>query len=358
MAKRKIPKIFYISLALFFVTTLLLVISRRSVAFADIINDSISSPYRRFMAGFADLFPFSIFELLVVLSPLLIGLLIWRFIVVFKRGYGRVRLLLSVLSIALILYSGNTLALGISYNTTGVDERLDLPSVTVDEAKLYDAAKELCLEVNSISAKIGLGNGQSYSGYSMDELSEKICKSYAALSEKYGYPASFSSRAKGVDALHFMSYLSLGGIYTYYTGESNVNTDYPDFDVAFTAAHELAHQRGVLPENEANFMAYLALSQSDDDYLRYSAALNMFSYVGTALWRTNPDAYYEILSELSVGARADLIASSAVTQKYGDTVFSDISNLVNDLFLKSNGTDGVVTYGRVVTLYMAYRETK
>jgi hypothetical protein len=84
----------------------------------------------------------------------------------------------------------------------------------------------------------------------------------------------------------------------------------------------------------------------------------MISYVGTALWQTNPEAYYEILSELCDGAMADLRASRAVSAKYGDTIFSDISSKVNDLFLKSNGTAGVVTYGRVVTLYMAYRETK
>ena len=358
MKKRKIPIIFYISAAVLLITSAMLVASRRSVSVANAINAQIASPYRRLMADFAELFSFSLFELIVVLSPVIVGLIIWRLVVVFKRGYGRTRLVCTILSIAFLLYSGNTLALGIAYNTTSVDYYLGLPSVKVEESALYDAMKELCLEVNVLSEKIEYSDGKSYSGRTLAGTSEEICNSYYRVAEKYGYPDAFTSHAKSVSALHFMSYLSLGGIYTYYTGEANVNTDYPEYDVTFTAAHELAHQRGVLRENEANFMAYLVLSESDDDYLKYSAALNMLSYVGTALWRTNPDAYYEIMAQLSAGAISDIRASRAVSAKYGDTIFSDISNLVNDLFLKSNGTDGVVTYGRVVTLYMSYREVK
>ncbi len=353
--KKRISPFAIFSFVIFLVSLIMLALSRLSVELADFLNENISTPYRRAMAAFGELFDFSLFELLVILSPLLLALLIWRFIVVFKRGYGRTRLVTNVLAVALLLYSGNILALSISYNTTSVEKHLELPSVTVNEETLREATKELCLEINALSEKIEFSDGKSRFGYSLREASEKICESYAEISKKYGFIDNFTSHAKGVNALHFMSYLSLTGIYTYYTGESNVNTDYPEYDVVFTAAHELAHQRGVLRENEANFMAYLACSTSSDDYLRYSAALNMFSYVGTALWQTDPDGYYELLETLSDGARDDLRASNAVYYEYGETVLSDISSFVNDIFLKSNGTDGVVTYGRVVTLYMSYR---
>ncbi len=358
MNKKRISLFAILSLIIFIITTLLLVLARSSVDAANVIDEYISSPYRRAMAAFGDLFPFSLFELTVVVSPILIALLVWRFIAVFRRGYGRARLVTGVLAVALLLYSGNTLALGISYNTTSVSEHMSLPTVTVDEASLKEAGKELCLEINSLSEKINFSNGKSSSGYTLDEVSEIICRSYSEIYEQYGFTDSFVSHVKGVDVLHFMSYLSLTGIYTYYTGESNVNTDYPEYDVFFTAAHELAHQRGVLRENEANFMAYIACSTSGDIFLRYSAALNMFSYVSSSLWQTDEDGYYELISMLNENALNDLRASAAVSRKYGDTFLSDISSFVNDIFLKSNGTDGVVTYGRVVTLYMSYREVK
>ena len=116
----------------------------------------------------------------------------------------------------------------------------------------------------------------------------------------------------------------------------------------------MSHQRGVLREDEANFIAYAALSSSDDVYLRYSAALSMTEYIGSALYRTNKDAYYEIMSELDDSVWFDIEASNEITREYSGTILSDISNFFNDLFLKSNGTPGVVSYGMVVRIAVSY----
>ena len=355
MNKKRISIFTSISIAVFSLTTLLLMIARADRAAADFLDLNISTPFRRAMASVGELTRVSMFEMLVLLLPVIAVAVIALSIRVFSRGYGRTRFVLHIVSIALLLYSGNTLALGISYNTTPIDSRMGLTRTEINADTLRDAMEDLCLEINSLSDEICYSDGQSHSGYDLGELSDRICESYSDFSDEYSYPISFVSHVKGVDALHFMSYLGLTGIYTYYTGESNVNTDYPDYTVTFTSAHELAHQRGILRENEANFMAYLICSRSDDPYLRYSAALNMLGYVGNALYRTDRNAYYEVLSTLDSRALDDMRAASRVSAEYADTFIADISDFVNDLFLKSNGTDGIVTYGRVVTLYMSYR---
>ena len=66
---------------------------------------------------------------------------------------------------------------------------------------------------------------------------------------------------------------------SYKTIESNINTNYPDFIVASSAAHEMAHQRGVARENEANFTSFVVLSSSDDTFLKYSAYLDGYDTV-------------------------------------------------------------------------------
>lgn len=356
MKRKNRSKLAPLAIIIFVISGIMLFLSRYSTDIANTLDERVSAPFRRAMAAFGDLFDFSLFELLILSLPLIAALIIWRSIVVFKRGEGGVRFVANILAIALILYSGNTLALGISYNTTSIDERMSLPDTEITEESLKEAFSQLCIEVNALSEGIDYDGGESKSGYTLDEISEKLCLGFDALNSKYGFPYSFASRAKSARALHVLSYLRLSGIYTYYTGEANVNTDYPDYEVAFTAAHEMSHQRGVLRENEASFVGYLACNASSDEYLRYSAALSMLGYVGTALWRTNADAYYEILRTLDSRALSDLNAAYAVTDKYGDTFLADISNFVNDIFLKSNGTDGVITYSRVVTLYMSYRE--
>jgi hypothetical protein len=80
----------------------------------------------------------------------------------------------------------------------------------------------------------------------------------------------------------------------------------------------------------------------------------MYQYIASALYRTNPDRYFEIARGLAEVPRADINASNAVIEKYGDTFIADISEFINDLFLKSNGTAGVVTYGEVVKLAISY----
>ena len=332
--------------------------TRYSRPLADFLNGSVSAYYRRAMAAFGDIFPFSLYELAVATIPLQIVILVWVIIRKIRYDEGAGRLLIHLVAAALLLYSGHLVALGIAYNTTPVSNRLEIASVEVTEDRLQSVLSQLVDEINELSPKVKRdSDGVSDPGYTLDEISALICESYASLSAKFGVPdISFDSRVKEIEYSSVMSYFSLTGIYTFYTGEANINGLYPSFDKVFAAAHELSHQRGVLRENEANFMAYLALSTSSDEYLRYSGALSMYGYIASALYRTDKDAYYEIAARLDGGARADLIASDSVSEEYGGTIFSDISRFVNDLFLKSSGTEGVISYGLVTRLTVAYFE--
>lgn len=355
--KRKISLFAKISLAIFLLCLLLYIVSELSVSAADFLNSTVCFQFRRVMAAFGDIFPFSLFEIFVMLIPLLIALVVFLAVRSFKHGMG-VRFTLNLFAVVLIIFSEYTLSLGIAYNTTPLGERMGLSDVEVTEERLAVVMTSLRDEVNLLSQQISYNDdGISQPDYSFSDVSEKICASYENFSEEYGFPNTFVSHAKPIIFGNVMSYFRLTGIYTFYTGEANVNSAYPMYDMTFTAAHELSHQRGILRENEANFMAYMVNSTSDDVYLRYSAALSMYEYIGSALYRTNKEMYYEIASGLSEFAKGDIRASSAVTQRYGDTFLADLSNFMNDLFLKSNGTDGVVTYGRVVELTVAYFET-
>lgn len=356
--KRKIPWLFIISLFVFLTVMILLFAAKSSQEAADFINGTVSSAYRRIMAAFGNLFPFSLFEAVIALLIPAFILVIILSLRSFKRGRGK-RFILTLLSVIMLIYSGHTLALGIAYYTTPLAARLGIREVEICEENLTRTLVSLRDEVNGLSERVEYTErGYSDANLSLDEISEKICSSYEKLSLSYPFIPAFESRAKGVRFSGVMSYLGITGIYTFYTGEANVNTLYPDYDLVFTAAHELSHQRGILRENEANFMAYLVCSSSEDNYLKYSAALSMYGYVGSALYRTNPERYAEVNASLCDGARADMRASNAVYKEYSGTIFEDVSSFVNDLFLKSNGTEGVVSYGMVVKLAVAYHEAK
>ena len=63
------------------------------------------------------------------------------------------------------------------------------------------------------------------------------------------------------------------GFFFPFTGEANLNVDSPECLLPATIAHELAHVRGVAPEQTANFVAILACDTSGDPLYAYSGYL-------------------------------------------------------------------------------------
>ena len=129
---------------------------------------------------------------------------------------------------------------------------------------------------------------------------------------------------------------------------------FPDYTIPYTAAHELAHQRGIAREDEANFVAFLVCMASDDPYIQYSGYLNMFEYVGAALSGASSERYQAIFAELDRQVLYEEISYSEFYAKYRHSKVSHVSNAVNDTYLKLQGTPGAQSYGMVVDLAVAY----
>lgn len=345
-----------ISLSLFIIIGTIHMATDLSAELADLINGSISQGFRRLMASIGEIFPFSLFELLIACLPIILFFVIYRAVKVFPDSERRLRFVINLAAVILLIYSGHLLALGVGHNTTSISTKMELTEVEVTRDNLIETLTSLRDEVNSLADDVPRDeNGVFTHGYTYARLSKEYSDAYIELAKLYDFPVGYYSTAKGVMVSEVMSYLGIGGIYTYVTGEANINTNYPDYVTTFTVAHEMSHQRGFMRENEANFMAYLLTSTSDDAGIRYSGALNMYSYFASALYKTDRDAYYEIVSGLSDLARTDIRASNAVTEKYGDTIFEEISDFINDFYLTSSGSGGIISYSRVVQLVLAYR---
>jgi hypothetical protein len=189
-----------------------------------------------------------------------------------------------------------------------------------------------------------------------DDACGYITDAYARLSEsmpELGIPV-FDSRAKQVLFSKQMSALEITGVYTFFTGEANVNVYYPDYNLPFTIAHELAHQRGVARENEANFVAFLVCCEAEHPHVRYSGYMNMLEYVASALKKTDPDEYRLLFSSLHPSIVSELRAYSEFYKNNKKQFWSVVSDTVNDTYLKAQGTEGIVSYALVVRLCVAY----
>lgn len=151
-----------------------------------------------------------------------------------------------------------------------------------------------------------------------------------------------------------LSVQNLTGVYSPFTIEANFNGDVQDYVIPFTACHELSHLRGFMQEQEANFIAFLACSRSGEDAFAYSGYLSGWIQCMNVLYKTDYDVWSEVRSLLPEEAEADLKLNREFWAKYDGTI-AEVSNKVNDTYLKANGQkEGVKSYNRMVDLIVSY----
>ena len=157
-----------------------------------------------------------------------------------------------------------------------------------------------------------------------------------------------------------MSWTEITGVFTPWTMEANVNIDISPYSIGSTMCHELAHLRGFMREDEANYISYRACMASDSLDLQYSGTMLALIHTGNALYGQNADRYFELYrAHISAKVSTDLVANSEYWDQFekpvvGDTTVGEIMDKVNDTYLKANDqTDGTKSYGRVVDLLLA-----
>ena len=325
-------------------------------AFADFFNQNISELFRRTLAFFSSPIPFSLGEMLILLLPVGFGLTVWYAAKyrcdTWRSTWSFVGILLAVLSMVLSLFVF-TFATG--YHGTTLDQKLDLEQKEVSAQELYQTALILTEKINEEKASMVYdGEGFSVMPYSLSEMNDKLLDAYDVFCENHDFIDHFDTRLKPVMLSELMNYTHITGVYSYFTGEANIDVAFPDYTIPYTAAHELAHQRGIAREDEANMVAFLVCMESEDAYIRYCAYLNMYEYVASALYRADRDLYAKARDTLEVEVRQEMAAYSSFFSKYQNSKASSVSGAVNDTFLKFQGTEGTASYGMVVDLTVAY----
>ena len=108
-----------------------------------------------------------------------------------------------------------------------------------------------------------------------------------------------------------------------FTGEAVIDPRAPAYTLPFTAAHEAAHQAGILPEGEASFVAYVALTESTDPALRYAGWTGALD---ACLPYLPAETQTEIVSSLVSRVREDLGLFDLVLPSSGSAAAVEGSN--------------------------------
>ena len=353
-SKKRTPfylRAFFILCTFSLICLVLLFVYRLNADFSEFTVRYIGGPLRMCLSAVTSLFPFSLAESIFLLTlPGAISLCIFL-----KPSKKSIVILLSAV---LILFDIFVLTVAPSYYRLPLHENLGIENKPITPERLKSACGKMIEMLNENAAQIYYGSdGQSYSADNFSELSKEISSCFSSFSKKHDFIYPIGFRAKPVALSEPMTYLHVSGVYTYFTGEANINVNYPDYILPHTTAHEMSHARGVFNEGDANFVGFLICLESDDPYVRYSGLMNIFPYVANALYTADPNGYSEVMSGLAYNIYEEINSFSAFFEKYSNSKAAQISGTVNDAFLKANGqSEGIDSYGLVVDLTVNYLE--
>lgn len=332
-----------------------------SSAFAEWWARYPSHYFRACLAYLTNLIPFSVAEMMLLLIlPLLAVYVLVAFKYIrennLKKYYACLRPLLIII---LILVSSFLGVFGPCYYRNALDVNMGFERNNVTAEELKDTALYVIEELDDIDVKIR-NDGSTVYQCDYPTLVDDIKKSFHDFCADKSYIRWYNSNPKLVSLSPLMTYTHISGVYSFFTGEANINYNYPPFVLPYTIAHEMSHQRGIAREDEANFVAFLVCINSDNDYVRYSGLFNMLEYLLSALKKADAAEYKSFVNNrLSDRTKNELRAYSVFFEKYTESAAATVAGTVNNAYLESQGQSaGSASYGLVVDLAVAYYKQK
>ncbi len=297
----------------------------------------------KLFSSVSNLVPFSLWDIFWVL---IILLMICGIVLVLLRKIKFYRFGLRTLQLVALLYSLFYFVWGYNYFRPKIEKRIGWEIPATDEMNFRSILDSIILQTNSNHIII------STSDYSkIDSLVEE---SYGRQSQSLGisYPNG-SRRPKNMLFSYFYLKLGLSGYFGPYFNEIHVNYYILPMDYPFTIAHEKAHQFGITSEAEANFVAFVICTRSEDRRLRYSGYLSLLSYFLNDA--SHLKDYREYLSKIDKDVIADLRFRRKYYQGLQNRKLSEIQSVADDVYLKANRIDkGIKNYDQVVSLVLIW----
>ncbi len=298
-----------------------------------------------------NLFPFSVGDVIYIgVIAYLVYALFKLSKLAFKKQFKEVGvflmgILIGVQTGILIFY----LFWGMNYFRPSAGERLNLRDTNYTTADLKAVTTMLIDSANACRARVTLTDLSQSNNIIYKTAIQAVSKLSAdSVNFRTYYPGIKSSILTPI-----INYMGTSGYYNPFTGEAQMNYEMPVFDRPVTACHEMSHQMGYGPEDEANFVGFLAGIGSKDRLLRYSAYYLAVDEFMHALRYRDSSANNQLKPRISTAVHNDFKAERKYWLAYQGK--ADIfSSLFYDRFLKvNNQPQGLDTYNRMVLLVMA-----
>lgn len=333
---------------------LFMILARLSAYRPDLLekyySSSLNKSFISILSRITGLLPISLGEVLFfILIAVLTYLVLMTIVGLFTRNLPK-RLFNTAVFLA-IVYTIFISFWGLNYSRISIREMAGLADTEYTAKELYSVTRELVKVAESERLGVEENNEglMTVTGGS-DSVIDRASSGYddAWLQELRGQYGD----AKPILLSGPMLYTGITGIYMPFTGEANVNVAVHDLLLPATVLHEMAHQRGIAYEDEANFVAFMVSRTHPDADFRYSGAMLALISSMNALARVDSKLYGDLVSEVPEDILRDIRDYGEFWKQYEGKA-EEISEKINDTYLKGNGqADGVMSYGMMVDLLL------
>lgn len=228
---------------------------------------------------------------------------------------------------------------GLNYRRPSVRERLGLPKGPFEQAAFTRSADRVIRATNA--ARVPWGEPD------VEALERAVDAAMQSALRDLGLAeAAVPGRRARLLPRGLMAVGGWGGVTLPWTTEAMVD---PAVDPRFLPhlfAHEKAHQVGIAREQDANFVAWLALVRAEDPRLRYSTLFYMADVF-------QPHATVDLEPDVLADAREAAARQRAVQVE----AVKDVTQQAYDAYLKANDVQaGLVDYGLAAESIHAWLE--
>lgn len=298
------------------------------------------------------LFPFSIGDVFYTFLFLLI--FYYLISIIRKNSWFFVLKLASLLS---VLYFCFYLFWGLNYNRTPLYKTLNLNLNSTEILTLNQLCSQLIIKTNALQLQLAKSDTLKVTApYDSKNILIKSAASYKNLAKAFPFLKYKNPNIKFSLYSKSLSYMGYSGYYNPFSAEAQVNYEMPLTQMPFTSCHEIAHQLGFAPEQEANFIGYLACIYSDDAFVQYSGYLVALSYALNNLRHIDNKAYNKILHSINKGIFKNYQENNDFWKRHKNPT-TPLFESVYDKFLKVNKqASGIKSYSGIVKLLLAYHK--
>ena len=251
---------------------------------------------------------------------------------------------------------------GINYKRVSIKNKI-VSNQEVDIVKLVDFTNQLIDKINKKHLDLfNLDSIIPIDNRSFEEIKNTSVSDFKNLNNlkqdsiqnfDYTYPSIKKSLFSS--ALTFMGF---SGYINPFTGEANINTKIPKNSIPFVVNHEIAHQLGTASEKDANFISYISLLNSSNQFHEFLALSYSLRVCLNELYINDRDSYSNSIKKINIGILNNYKQTQNFWSKYNGPI-EVISKNIYDKFLKQNDLKtGIKNYGETISLILSYHNVK